>query len=74
MMSTVIDARTAAADRYRRRLLAGVNMFAFHHLVAHDMSDWQTPDTTPALAKTAGAISMLLWIGVVICGRWIGFL
>ncbi|MFC4313169.1 DUF6644 family protein [Steroidobacter flavus] len=54
-------------------LLAGVNMFAFHHLVAHDMSEWQTPDTTPVLAKAAGAISMLLWIGVVICGRWIGF-
>ncbi len=36
-------------------LLAGVNMFAFHHLVAHDMSGWQTPDTTPALAKAAGA-------------------
>lgn len=54
-------------------LLAGVNMFAFHHLVAHDMSEWQTPDTTPALARTAGAVSMLLWIGVVICGRWIGF-
>ena len=54
-------------------LLAGVNMFAFHHLVAHDMSGWQTPDTTPALAKVAGAVSMLLWVGVVICGRWIGF-
>lgn len=54
-------------------LLAGLNMFAFHPLVAHDISEWQTPDTTPALAKTAGAVSMLLWISVVICGRWIGF-
>ena len=54
-------------------LLAGVNMFAFHCLVAHDMSGWRTPETTPALAKVAGAVSMLLWIGVVVCGRWIGF-
>jgi hypothetical protein len=28
---------------------------------------------TPVAAKTLGGISLLVWIAVVVCGRWIGF-
>jgi hypothetical protein len=27
----------------------------------------------PLSVRLAGGISMMLWIGVVACGRWIGF-
>ena len=27
----------------------------------------------PLRARAAGALSILLWIAVVACGRWIGF-
>jgi hypothetical protein len=27
----------------------------------------------PVIAKVAGGLGLLLWIGVVACGRWIGF-
>jgi hypothetical protein len=30
--------------------------------------------TSPVGVKIAGAISLLLWIGVVAAGRWIGFI
>jgi hypothetical protein len=27
----------------------------------------------PMAAQLAGGISLLLWIGIVFCGRWVGF-
>jgi hypothetical protein len=55
-------------------VLAGVNMSVFHLLVGRDVERWgASPDTTPLPARIAGAVSLLLWIGVVAFGRWIGF-
>jgi hypothetical protein len=34
---------------------------------------WDAAGRTPVAAKTAGGISLLVWIAVVVCGRWIGF-
>ncbi len=53
--------------------LAGVNMLAFHGLVGRDAAGWRDAASTPRRARVAGALSLLLWIGVVACGRWIGF-
>jgi hypothetical protein len=53
-------------------LLAGVNMLVFHLLTARRMSEWDS-GTPPPAARTAGAISILLWITIVACGRWVGF-
>ncbi|SRR5229473_266190 len=55
-------------------VLAGINMAIFHLFVSRDIERWgASPHTTPLPAKIAGAVSLLLWIGVVACGRWIGF-
>ena len=52
---------------------AGLNMAAFHLTVAKDMSRWEGAAVPPPAARLAGGLSILLWIAVVACGRWIGF-
>lgn len=54
--------------------LAGINMAVFHLIVTRDIVRWDIPPhTTPLQAKIAGAVSLIVWIGVVACGRWVGF-
>jgi hypothetical protein len=52
---------------------AGVNMAIFHAFGLRDVARWDTAQRTPPAAKAAGAVSLLLWVAVVTCGRWIGF-
>jgi hypothetical protein len=52
---------------------AGVNMAVFHGLSARDLPQWEKDTLPPLRARLAGALSILLWIAVVACGRWIGF-
>jgi hypothetical protein len=54
-------------------LAAGFNMLIFHFVGSRGIERWDTLASTPLRARLAGAISLLLWIGVVACGRWIGF-
>jgi len=53
-------------------LLAGLNMVVFHRLGMRNIGEWDTRPP-PLSARLAGAASILLWIGVVAAGRWIGF-
>ena len=38
-----------------------------------EIARWDLAGGTPVAAKTLGGISLLVWIAVVVCGRWIGF-
>ena len=53
--------------------LAGVNMLAFHFIGARDQRRWDHDTRLPLAARFAGGLSLLLWIAVITCGRWIGF-
>lgn len=54
--------------------MAGLNMATFHLLGLRDIESWDAPGVaTPAVAKSAAAISLLAWITVVALGRGIGF-
>jgi hypothetical protein len=53
--------------------VAGLNMLAYHLLFARQADAWLTAALTPRTPRIVGAISLCLWIGVVACGRWIGF-
>jgi hypothetical protein len=53
--------------------IAGVNMLAFHLVGARDQPRWDNDIGPPLKARFAGGLSILLWIVVVTCGRWIGF-
>ena len=53
---------------------AGLNMAVFHFIGVRDIERWDTgKGHAPIAAKTAAAISLALWIGVVALGRGIGF-
>ncbi len=54
-------------------LIAGLNMAVFHLIGAPQLATRHRAGDTPLAAKTAGSISLLVWIAVVVCGRWIGF-
>jgi hypothetical protein len=54
--------------------LAGINMLSFHASSTYRrLREWDRSLETPRVAKFAGGASLLLWIGVVASGRWIGF-
>jgi hypothetical protein len=55
-------------------ILAGINMAVFHLRTVRTMPLWDTSAVTSVPARLAGAGSLLLWIGVMLAGRWIGHL
>jgi hypothetical protein len=54
--------------------LAGINMAVFHFTVYRSVSKWDEASATPLSAKLVGTFSVLLWVSVVVAGRWIGFI
>lgn len=54
-------------------LLAGLNLILFEMKVKPQAKHFQTGDPTPQIAKFTGALSILLWIGVITGGRMIPF-
>jgi hypothetical protein len=48
-------------------------MAMFHALSAKDLPRWDNDTRLPLRARLAGGLSILLWVAVVACGRWIGF-
>jgi hypothetical protein len=54
-------------------VLAGLHALIFHLAARRNRPAWNTA-TPPLLARIAGLASILLWIGVVAAGRWIGFI
>ncbi|MFM1885905.1 MAG: hypothetical protein RL026_1062 [Pseudomonadota bacterium] len=73
----VANAATYVANTaFRLKLLAllgaGLNMAVFQGLTLRGVARWDSGQSPPA-AKLAGALSILLWIAVIVFGRWIGF-
>lgn len=74
---------SSAAVSYSRNLplrlkmillaLAAINMLLFHTTTCREISHWNEAIRTPMPARLAGAASLLLWIMIIACGRWIGF-
>jgi hypothetical protein len=52
---------------------AGLNMAMFQFISAKDLPRWENDRRPPLPARLAGGVSIVLWIAVVACGRWIGF-
>jgi hypothetical protein len=53
--------------------VAGLNMAIFHFISARDLPRWENETKLPLSARLAGGLSIVFWVGVVACGRWIGF-
>ena len=49
--------------------LTGVNALAFHLTAYKEVAKWDNAPVLPSRVKMAGIVSIVLWCGVVICGR-----
>ncbi len=54
-------------------VLAGLNAFGFHTFVERSIARWDSAARTPWPARLSGIFSLVMWVGIVICGRWVGF-
>ena len=54
-------------------LIAGINMLVFELVTAKSAASWDKGVTPPGAARLAGALSIVLWVAVIVFGRWIGF-
>ncbi len=54
-------------------VLVFLNMLVFHLLGQKRLGEWDAARKTPVGARVSGALSLLLWIGIVGFGRNIGF-
>lgn len=53
--------------------LAGLNMLIFHLGIYRRALEWDDRLPTPLAARLAGGLSIVLWLAVIVMGRWIGF-
>jgi hypothetical protein len=54
-------------------VLAGINMLVFERVTAKSMPSWDRGVLPPFAARAAAAVSIVLWLAVIVFGRWIGF-
>jgi len=53
---------------------AGLNAVLFHLLPYRGVAGWERERRAPALARGQALLSMLLWLGIIGCGRFIAYL
>ncbi|MGA2132893.1 MAG: DUF6644 family protein [Bryobacteraceae bacterium] len=54
-------------------LLAGANTAVFHLTIYRTIRNWGVEAAPPLPARLAGAVSLLLWAGIVVAGRMIAY-
>ena len=54
-------------------VLAGLNVWIFHSGVYRRVTTWDLDRITPKAARVAGALSLVLWICIVLSGRMIAY-
>ena len=78
-MRIIVESPMTPADHVRSITLLSprnpVTRMAVFHLGAYrKMHLWDPEVLPPVAARAAALISLTLWVGVVLAGRWIGFL
>jgi phosphoglycerol transferase MdoB-like AlkP superfamily enzyme len=67
----------AANGAFRLKLLlmilAALNMLYFELVTFRNVAIWESAAKPPFAARLAGTLSVMLWCGVIVTGRWIGF-
>ena len=54
-------------------LLLGINAAIYHAIFYRRMPAWDASGRTPLGARLCGALSLVVWIGVIICGRTMAY-
>ena len=54
-------------------ILAAVNMLYFELVTSRNIAAWDAAAKPPFSGRLAGVVSVALWCGVIMTGRWVGF-
>jgi hypothetical protein len=54
-------------------LLLGINAAVYQVVFYPKMAEWENTGRTPAGAKVCAALSLVVWIGVIVCGRTMAY-
>ncbi|HET9266770.1 MAG TPA: hypothetical protein VFO31_01350, partial [Vicinamibacterales bacterium] len=54
-------------------VLAAVNMAVFELTARKTMPQWDAQRSAPPVARAVATISLIIWVGVIVAGRVIGF-
>jgi hypothetical protein len=77
LMFTAHATEGAASPVFRLKLLllaaAALNAALFHRRVFRSVAAWNHDRTTPVTARCAAVASLLLWLGVIACGRLLAY-
>ena len=71
--ATTYFANTSFRLKMLMLALAAVNMLIFHLVTWRTIERWDERGVPPLAARAAGLLSICIWVGVVVFGRWIGF-
>jgi hypothetical protein len=52
---------------------AGVNAAVFHAGIFRSSKNWESDAAPPTAARAAGAVSLVLWLCVIACGRLLAY-
>jgi hypothetical protein len=53
--------------------LAGINMAVFHLTAGRTVESWDKAPAAPKAGRITAAVSLALWLGIILAGRVIGF-
>ncbi|MDB5712955.1 MAG: hypothetical protein JWO15_352 [Sphingomonadales bacterium] len=53
--------------------LAGLNLIVFHSGLGRSVEDWDAQNAVPLSARISALFSLLLWISILLAGRFVGF-
>jgi len=77
LLFTAIPVRTYQNIFFRTKmvmlLLAGLNVWIFHSGVYRRVTTWDVASAPPRAARVAGALSLVLWVCIVLSGRMIAY-
>jgi hypothetical protein len=73
--SEPLKAYTTLAFRIKMILivLAGFNIWFFHRGIYKTIQQWDTAEILPWQARLVGFSSMVLWLGIIVAGRWTAY-
>src|SRR5471032_888392 len=54
-------------------VLAGLNVAMFELTARRSIARWDTERAAPSTGRAAAVVSLILWVGIIFMGRWIGF-
>ena len=54
-------------------ILAAINVLVFHRGVYRTIAQWDEAEVLPWQAKISGYLSLILWLGIIIAGRWTAY-